>query len=218
MSNKKNLSHSEVSDYSRNNWSDLTHDLPNRKDGFFQNLMGLYNSQSRHYHNLNHIEALLKLSEEHQQLLESPETIDFAIWYHDAIYDASKSNNEEKSAQLARKNLTELGLVPDLIENCYNLIIATKTHQLTKGLYSFDAQFLLDIDLSILASERDKYLEYTQEIRKEYKIYPDFLYKKGRKKVLKHFLEMEHIYKTELFQDLWESKAKENLSYEISLL
>lgn len=207
-----------TSDYLLNNWNDLTHDLPKLKNEFHQNLTSLYTSQSRFYHTLNHIEALLKLSQEHQQLLGSSKTVDFAIWYHDAIYDASKSNNEEKSAQLARNNLTELGLVPDLIENCYNLIIATKTHQLTQDLDSFDAQFLLDIDLSILASERGKYLEYTQEIRKEYKIYPDFLYKKGRKKVLKHFLEMEHIYKTELFQDLWESKAKENLSYEISLL
>lgn len=207
-----------MSDYLRNNWNDLTHDLPIIKNEFYQHLTELYNSEDRFYHNLSHIEALLKLSEEHRHLLESQKSIDFVIWYHDAIYDASKSNNEEESAQLAKKDFAKLGLDANIIENCYDLIIATKTHQLSKDLDSFDSQFLLDIDLSILASERDQYIEYTQQIRKEYTIYPDSIYKEGRKKVLMHFLEMEHIYKTDLFQNLWESKAKENLSYEISLL
>ena len=111
-----------------------------------------------------------------------------------------------------------MGFENDLINNCYNLIIATKTHLLPNDLNSFDFQFLLDIDLSILASERNDYIEYTTQIRKEYNMYPNFLYKKGRKKVLKHFLEMKQIYKTELFQNLWEEKAKENISYELSLL
>jgi predicted metal-dependent HD superfamily phosphohydrolase len=208
---KKNMS-----DYLRNNWKDLTEGLP--KNMFYENLVKLYNSKGRSYHNLNHIEALLKLSDEYKHLLSSKKTIDFSIWYHDAIYDASKSNNEEKSAELARKDLTDLGLDAALIENCFNLIIATKAHQLSKETSSFDAQFLLDIDLSILAVDRDKYIEYTQHIRKEYRMYPNFLYKKGRKKVLNHFLEMEYIYKTELFKNLWEDKAKENLKYELSSL
>lgn len=205
-----------MSDYLANNWTELTDGLPT--NDFYQNLRELYSSKSRHYHNLNHIEALLKLSETHRNLLESPKTVDFAIWYHDAIYNATKSNNEEKSAQLATKNIAALGVDESVIENCYKLIIATKSHQLSEDLNSFDAQFLLDIDLSILAAERNKYLEYTRQIRKEYKIYPDLVYKPGRKKVLKHFLEMEHIYKTELFRNQWENKAKENLKHELDSL
>jgi predicted metal-dependent HD superfamily phosphohydrolase len=40
----------------------------------------------------------------------------------------------------------------------------------------------LDADLSILGKDLDTYLAYTKMIRKEYSIYPDFLYKPGRKK------------------------------------
>ncbi len=207
-----------MSDFLKNNWNNLTDNLSIIKNEYYQELIQLYSSKNRFYHNPNHIEVLLKLSKEYSHLLNSSQTIDFTIWYHDAIYDASKSNNEEKSAELAKIHLTQLGLSEELINNCYNLIIATKTHALNDKLNSFDAQFLLDIDLSILAVERNKYIEYTKQIRQEYKMYPDFLYNKGREKVLNHFLEMDNIYKTELFQNLWEEKAKDNLNYEISLL
>ena len=205
-------------DFLKNNWNNLTNDLPHIKNEYYQELIKLYNSKNRFYHNLNHIEVLLKLSDEYKHLLNSQKAIDFTIWYHDAIYDGSKNNNEQKSAELAKLHLTQLGLSEQLVENCYKLIIATKTHTLNKSLNYFDAQFLLDIDLSILATERKQYIEYTQQIRKEYKMYPDFLYRKGRKKLLKHFLEMENIYKTQLFQNRWEEKAKENINYELELL
>ena len=214
----KNSTHSPVTSYLANNWSNLTLSLPELKQSCYSKLIELYTFKERHYHNLSHIEALLKLSDRHQDLLESKEIIDYTIWYHDAIYDASQNDNEEKSAQLAKEDLSKLGLDANLINSCYDLIVATKTHQLDAQLSSFDAQFLLDIDLSILASDGETYIEYTQQIRNEYKMYPDFLYNKGRKKVLKHFLEMDEIYKTELFQNLWEEKARTNLKLEFTKL
>lgn len=200
-----------------NNWMELTHGSPNIKNDFHEELTTLYSSSKRYYHNLKHIEALLKLSDEYKHLLSSPRTIGFTIWYHDAVYDTAKNNNEEKSAELAKKHLTELGLDNKLVNNCCDLIIATKTHQLIENSNSFDAKFFLDIDLSTLAADRTDYIEYTEQIRKEYSMYPDSLYRKGRKKVLKHFLGMDKIYKTELFSELWEQKAKENLDYELSI-
>ncbi len=50
-----------------------------------------------------------------------------------------------------------------------------------------DINYLLDADLSVLGKDRETYLVYTQMIRKEYSIYPDFLYKPGRKKFLNIF-------------------------------
>lgn len=205
-----------MSDYLENNWIRLTRGLP--ANDFYQKLKKLYTSEDRHYHSFDHIEALLKLSEKHRNLLTSPKTVDFAIWYHDAIYDPSKSTNEEESAELARKDLMTLGVEIETIEECCSLIIATKSHQLSNELDSFDAQFLLDIDLSILAADDDRYDQYALQIREEYRIYPDELYKPGRKKVLLHFLEMKHIFKTELFQNLWEERAKENLHRELAQL
>jgi len=81
-----------------------------------------------------------------------------------------------------------------------------------------DTNYLLDADLSVLGKDFETYLKYTQNIRKEYSIYPDFLYKPGRKKVLKHFLELESIFKTEYFKEKYEARAKENIAKELQLL
>jgi len=77
---------------------------------------------------------------------------------------------------------------------------------------------MLDVDLAILAASREAYTRYTHAIREEYKIYPYFLYKKGRKKVLQHFLERKQIYFTEEFQAQHEANARENLRWEIATL
>ena len=174
-------------DFLKVQWEKLTDNLSVVNVNFYQKLVQLYSQKNRHYHNLNHIQALLKLSEEYRNILNSPRTINFAIWYHDAIYNASKNNNEEKSAELAKKHLTAMGVNQNVISDCFKLIIATKKHEVPNNLNTFDAKFLLDIDLSILAAPQKAYLQYTKQIRKEYSIYTDLMYNKGRKKSLTVF-------------------------------
>ena len=55
-------------------------------------------------------------------------------------------------------------------------------------------------------------------MRKEYSVYPDFMYKKGRTEVLQQFLSMQSIFKTDHFYHLREEKAKENIHQELALL
>ena len=61
------------------------------------------------------------------------------------------------------------------------------------------------------------YSKYYQNVRKEYSIYPEILYKLGRKKVLKHFLAMEKIFKTDYFYQKFEKNARMNLQREFDL-
>ena len=81
-----------------------------------------------------------------------------------------------------------------------------------------DGHFMLDIDLSILATGRENYIEYTKQIRTEYAVYPDEVYNPGRVKVLQHFVGMDRIYKTDHFSSLWEERAKQNLEFELGTL
>jgi predicted metal-dependent HD superfamily phosphohydrolase len=171
-----------------------------------------YSEKGRHYHNLLHLENMFRELEAVKSNISDFTAISFSVFYHDVIYDASSKSNEEKSAAKAEKRLGELHLDKDRISLIYAQILSTKSHQRSDD---EDTNYLLDADLSVLGKDFNTYLEYTQNIRKEYSIYPDFLYKPGRRKVLKHFLELESIFKTEYFKDKYEAQARENILIEL---
>lgn len=176
-----------------------------------------YSLKIRHYHNLSHIKNMLSLSEIVRDSITDINTFLFAIWYHDIIYKPIRKDNEEKSASFALKRLKTLNINEQKLGNIQNLIVSTKKHDIVL-MDNSDNAFLLDIDLSVLGSDWDTYKKYTQNIRNEYAIYPDFMYTKGRKNVLKHFLERKTLYFTKVFQDKFEEQARENLKKEIELL
>lgn len=207
-----------IPSYLIQNWSQLTQAFGSKADGHLEELVKAYSFSTRHYHNLKHIQHLLEYVDEYRDRLSLPDQVQWAIWYHDAVYNPLRKDNEERSAALAKKRLEELGLEPDFYAQVGPWIVATKQHTLPKEDQGFDGLFLLDIDLSILGSERAEYERYCAQIRKEYAMYPKLLYNKGRKKVLSHFLEKEPIYQTKLCRDLWEDKARRNLSWELGIL
>lgn len=174
-----------------------------------------YSEKGRHYHNLLHLENMFSELEAVESDISDFTAISFSVFYHDIIYDAASKSNEEKSAVKAEKRLTDLQFSKDKISRISQQILATKSHQRCDD---EDTNYLLDADLSVLGKDLKTYLQYTQNIRKEYSIYPDFLYKPGRKKVLKHFLELESIFKTEYFKEKYEIRAKENIAAELQLL
>ncbi len=136
----------------------------------------------------------------------------FALFYHDVIYKATKSNNEEQSAVFAGERMKKLSVPDEKILCCKNQILATKSH--LQQLDS-DTNYFTDADLSVLGKDWNTYEVYFKQVRMEYAIYPDFLYNPGRKKVLTHFLTMDRIFKTDYFFDKHEVKAKNNLKKEL---
>ncbi|NQX86492.1 MAG: hypothetical protein HRT67_11425 [Flavobacteriaceae bacterium] len=142
----------------------------------------------------------------------------YSIWYHDIIYKASKQNNEEQSAALARNSLQKLNLKASQIEYIQTLILSTKKHTILARKKRSDNAFLLDIDLAILGTDWDSYQNYCSDIRKEYKRYPKFIYNKGRKQVLKHFLDRDSLYFTSHFKQKLETQARKNITRELELL
>ncbi|MCV9926177.1 hypothetical protein OIU83_00820 [Flavobacterium sp. LS1R49] len=171
-----------------------------------------YSNKSRHYHNLSHIKDMIASFETYRDKLQKPNEILFAIFYHDYIYKSSKKDNELKSAEYA------LSILPESIsfdkQLVFDTICATQQHQHNA---IEDTNWLIDFDLKILARDWEDYQIYFEQIRKEYRIYPDFLYKPGRAKALKHFLENEYIFQTEEFRSLYEEKARMNIEKEIAV-
>lgn len=188
-----------------------------RSQEYWSVILKKYTSKNRHYHNLHHIHAMLQFSKEIGSEIEDIDMFLFAIWYHDIIYKATKTDNEAESAKVAEKHLKSLQIDQNRIENCKKLILSTKKHEILISKNS-DNAYLLDLDLSILGSDWNVYAVYIQNIRKEYAIYPDFMYKKGRKKVLQHFLDKPQIYFTSYYQECWEKNARQNIAKELEQL
>lgn len=147
-----------------------------------------------------------------QQELEDPDSVLFAVYYHDIVYDPSSGDNEEKSAETAQQRMIRLNCSPGQIHKVGAQILATKSHVAD---LQPDTAFMLDADLCILGKDREIYKEYTLHIRNEYSRYPDTLYKTGRKKVLLRFLDSPQIFKTPHFYGLYEDNARENIQREL---
>ncbi len=172
-----------------------------------------YTHKSRYYHCLKHIEDMLELFDIVEKEVEQKDALLFAIFYHDLIYKVTSKKNEYKSALTFKKYIKPTSFTE--IDRTFNLILATQMHQLSEDR---DTNILLDLDLNVLGKSQAEYQNYTQGVRREYSIYPDFLYKKGRVQVLNRFLETYSIYKTVYFQNRFEKQARRNLKNELDLL
>ncbi|CDX58267.1 conserved hypothetical protein [Mesorhizobium plurifarium] len=183
-------------------------------------LIVLYQAADRHYHGLAHIEAMLALAREYRHLLDDPQTVEAAIWFHDAIYDSRAKDNEAKSAELAEKRLAGR-VVPHRLARIAAMINATATHQLPpfrdKGALS-DAAFLLDMDLAILGAEPAVFDAYEKAVRLEYGWVEEPMWRAGRSAVLQNFLARSHIFHTQAFRDRFEAQAIKNLSRSLQAL
>ncbi len=189
-------------------------DLP-RIEKMWEGIGACYSRKGRYYHTLEHLSNMLAQLAGIDCRLHNRDAVVFALYYHDIVYSATRSDNEEKSAARAATELAAMGVPGAVIEKCKEHILATKKHIISTD---SDTNFFTDADLSILGAEWESYKTYYEQIRKEYAIYPDILYNPGRKKVLGHFLEMESIFKTQYFRDKLESAARKNLQKELLIL
>lgn len=180
-------------------------------------LEALYAEPHRRYHTRRHIEACLALLDSWTGLSdEDRRLLTWAIWWHDAIYDARAADNETKSAELARRDLPALGASPTEIDEVARLILLTAGHSVAAG--DRLGAVLVSIDLSILAAEPADYDAYVRAVREEYAHAPEDLWRTGRGRVLQHFLDAPVLFPDPGFRDRHEAKARANLGRELATL
>ncbi len=199
----------------RHEWRQLMH-FHDSGPAILNEVLAAYGEPGRFYHTELHLAEMTMLLAEHRDKLESYENILFACLYHDVVYDATRSDNEEASAALWRRDAGRLELGPEQTEQVSILINATKKHQPAND--SFDMRFFLDADLAVLGSGPARYHDYLVAIRREYAHVPENAYREGRIAVLKKFLARPQLYFTETAQQRFEAQARQNLADEIRLL
>jgi predicted metal-dependent HD superfamily phosphohydrolase len=181
----------------------------------FAKLQRAYHEPQRAYHNDRHLLDCLQQFDCIRDQAIAPMQIEFAIWYHDAIYDPRASDNEARSAAWARRDLQQGRVMPARVEAIDDLIMATKHEAAAE---TPDAALLVDIDLSILGRSPEEFAQYDQAIRAEYAWVAEDEYRLGRSAVLERFLARTVIYTTPWFRARYEKNARRNLALALEQL
>lgn len=184
-------------------------------EAVFTALASAYAEPQRAYHNTAHVADCLAQFDEVAALADSPQEVEMAIWFHDAIYDPRATDNEARSAAWAMQALTDAQIPPTVVQNIARLVLATQHQAPPQG---HDTQLLVDIDLSILGRTPAIFAEYDRQIRIEYQWVAEDRYRKRRAQVLANFLARPTIYQTEFFQTRYEQTARHNLAQAIAQL
>ena len=158
----------------------------------FDRLVSAHEEPHRHYHTLEHVGEVLRVAG--RLASSSPGTVALAAWFHDAVYDPTRHDNEERSAELAARELTTLGLDSAVVDAVARLVRATAHLGDGEAPADADGRALLDADLAILGASPARYERYARDIRREYAHVGDGDYARGRVAVLERFLARPWLY------------------------
>jgi len=174
-----------------------------------------YSEPQRHYHTLQHLGECLAWFEREQALAEHPGEVALALWFHDAVYDVHAHDNEARSAEWARSAMLAAGAQAEAAERVHALVMATRHDAVPEGR---DAELLVDIDLSILGAEQERFDEYERQVHAEYAFVPKAVRLPRRRAILQRFLARKAIYTTPGMHALLEARARANLARSIAAM
>lgn len=183
--------------------------------GLFNQLVGAYSEQQRHYHTLQHLRDCLAHLDAAATLAQRPPEVELALWFHDAVHDPQRADNEERSAEWAWRSILAAGCGEEVAQRVQAMVLATKGHE---AVADPDTCLLLDIDLAILGAAPARYDEYADQIRAEYAHVGEAEYPVRRARVLAGFLARPRIYATAPFHDALEHRSRDNLARELAEL
>ena len=177
-----------------------------------QKLIDAYSESHRYYHTLSHVIACLNLLDRVPLEQNERDLIEYAIWFHDVIYDVTSDSNEEESAIFAEKWLREQGL-PNA-SHISLVINQTADYAIDPPSGRIEGT-LLDLDLHILGTNTSEYQTYVANIRAEYSYLDDKDFFRGRRIFLESTLNKRSIFATDAFQELFEKQALNNINDEL---
>ena len=181
----------------------------------FEQLIASYSEPHRKYHTLRHLDECFAKLEELRAEANHPEEVELALWFHDAVYDTRRQDNEAKSAEWARRTASAANLPGGVAERIHKLILATR-HDAEP--HEPDEKVLVDVDLSILGEAPEVFDQYEDQIREEYSWVPAFLFRSKRRKILRGFLARASIFNTGKFVAAYEARARVNLERSLKRL
>ncbi len=181
-----------------------------------EDLVARYAEPQRRYHTGVHLTAVLDLVDELADDAADPDAVRLAAWFHDAVYDPERGDNEDRSARLAERMLADTDLPLERVAEVARLVRLTAAHDPAPD--DRNGRVLCDADLAILAADPVRYAEYAAAVREEYAFVPDELFAAARADVLERLLEQPELFHTPRARERFEAAARHNVGTELTLL
>jgi len=170
----------------------------------------------RRYHTTEHLAAVLDHVDALADHAGDADAVRLAAWFHDAVYKPDRSENEERSAQLAVRALREAGLAEPLVDEVARLVRLTVSHHPEPG--DRNGEVLSDADLAVLGGTPQQYEAYAAAVREEYGFVPEDAFRAGRAAILRQLLDLPALYRTEAARARFDAAARANLAAELRKL
>lgn len=211
----------KIPQHLKTDWINLASRYSNNSQliaSIFELIASHYNQPHRHYHTLQHLfDVFDDLANPIAELVQlEQDSILFAVWFHDIIYQPGRKDNEAKSAEIAVEQLKLLDVPKETMSMVHQAILCTHKHKDPNHCYA--TELFLDADMAILGKSKDEYYAYTENVRKEFSRIPNILYNKGRKNFLETVNCKTRIFLTNYFHEGLELNARENITQEIASL
>lgn len=173
-----------------------------------------YAEPHRAYHGQAHVDALLGGLADEGLRVGNRAAVELAVWYHDAIYDPSATNNEARSADLLVAEMHRLAC-PSVVSAAESMVRATAGHELPPDLPDAlrdDTATFLDLDMAVLCAEPADYDVYEAGIAAEYiPVHGLNNFRAGRAAFLRGMLSRERLFHTERFHHRLDAAGRANL-------
>ena len=190
----------------------------------------------RAYHNLRHVWELCDFYARDiaphvasGAVACDPDVVLLTAFFHDVVYDATRGDNEERSAEAWRAFALDAQMPADVVDQVSRITLATKKHlewkapplegAIASTNEAMNTMLFLDMDLAILGAPRDRYAEYAEQIRCEWRHIADAAFFRGRLAFLESMQQRsDSLFRTPLVQQLRGGAVKGNVAWEIDLL
>ena len=148
-----------------------------------QDLLARWAETHRKHHTVTHLHEMLDaiglLADAGIEF--DREAVELAAWFHDAVYEIGRDDNEDRSAELARELLASSPFRDEVAR----LVLVTKTHEVADD--DVNGAVLSDADLSVLGSDAFRYRSYAAAVRDEYAGVPDEVSNRRAHRFFRHF-------------------------------
>lgn len=207
------------------------HTLNNRDEYYYYFLKYIctpYNSRSRYYHKIEHIQYMIDVLMKECPAFTTPEMF-LAILFHDVVYDdnnKSDDTNERASADMFAQFAKYVKMDVDIRDKAIELILSTEYSTTLKDPYKYQDKctkeaigIIRDVDFSAFGDDLDKVLDNGKDVVLECLEFGSEANAvlEGRIGFLGMILN-EGLFVTDKFKASREQKALDNIRQELELL